>query len=240
MIATNRFVFIHLHRTGGQFIRKLLLKHYADAKEIGYHFPIHMLPYCYGHLPVIGFVRNPWDWYVSWYAFNQVRPRSPIFTVASDNGTLGFAPTVHNMLHLGSSEAYYRQLKSRMVDALPRSIIGNRGIGITRDELAAYDCNNKGYYSWLIRRMYGDAPASSERVLGRFEHLRDDLHMMLAQLNGELPPQLSQDIRNSATVNAASHEPFHTCYDDALQQAVAMQEQWVCTRFRYSFSDQQV
>jgi hypothetical protein len=39
-------------------------------KHIGYHYPYHMLPAESADLPVVGMVRNPWDCYISWYAFN--------------------------------------------------------------------------------------------------------------------------------------------------------------------------
>jgi len=237
MIVAGKFVFIHLHRTGGQFVRRLLLTYCEDANEIGYHFPLHMLPSRYQHLPIIGFVRNPWDWYVSWYAFNRIRPRSPVFTVASANGTLGFSETVHNMLHLGSSEARHRQLKSKMVDALPRSIIGNRGIGIARDELAAFNNENEGYYSWLVRRMYGDTATARQIQLGKFENLRGDLHDILDQLNIKPAPAFMQQLHHGEKINATVHHQYCRYYDTALKNVVASREQALLQQHGYLFED---
>ena len=31
------------------------------------HAGIDLIPAEYAHLPAIAFIRNPWDWYVSWY-----------------------------------------------------------------------------------------------------------------------------------------------------------------------------
>ena len=67
MICTSRFSFIHLHKAAGQSINDALLKCIPDAQEIGYHYPISMLPASAASRPIIGVVRNPWDWYVSWY-----------------------------------------------------------------------------------------------------------------------------------------------------------------------------
>ncbi|GIR82565.1 MAG: hypothetical protein CM15mP84_03130 [Cellvibrionales bacterium] len=59
MICTSRFSFIHLHKAAGQSINDALLKCIPDAREIGYHYPISMLPASAASLPIIGVVRNP-------------------------------------------------------------------------------------------------------------------------------------------------------------------------------------
>jgi hypothetical protein len=73
MIVADKFVFLHNLRTGGTFIRYVLRdngvrfrkfekkhvewKHLTDPKDRA--------------KPVIIFVRNPWEWYVSLYSFEQ-------------------------------------------------------------------------------------------------------------------------------------------------------------------------
>ena len=90
MICTSRFSFIHLHKAAGQSINDALLKCIPEAWEIGYHYPISMLPASAASLPIIGVVRNPWDWYVSWYAFNNLRGvRNPLFNIVSRGKQLG-------------------------------------------------------------------------------------------------------------------------------------------------------
>ena len=133
MIVTDKLVFIHLHRTGGRFIRRLLLKYQEDAQEIGYHFPARLIPSAFRDRPVIGFIRNPGDWYRSWYAFNRTHAQSALYRIASKEGTLGLNETITNLLYLGSEQPHYHHLKMQVVDALPRSILGNRGAGITRN-----------------------------------------------------------------------------------------------------------
>ena len=62
-----------------------------------------MIPTAYAHLPVLGFVRNPWSYYVSWYAFQAGRPRpNPLYRVLSNEGQLDFAATISNMLDLST------------------------------------------------------------------------------------------------------------------------------------------
>ena len=67
MIVTDKFVFVHFPRTGGTFITAVIMRLFPSAREIGYHLPRFLLPNEYSHLPVLGGVRNPWEFYVSWY-----------------------------------------------------------------------------------------------------------------------------------------------------------------------------
>jgi hypothetical protein len=71
MIATDRFVYVHLHKSGGTFVNECLLRFFPDARQIGYHLPRSRIPQDRLALPVLGFVRNPWSYYVSWYSFQS-------------------------------------------------------------------------------------------------------------------------------------------------------------------------
>lgn len=233
MIVTPDFVFIHLHRTGGRFIRSLLLDYLPGSREIGYHFPASLIPQSCRDLPVVGFVRNPWDWYVSWYAFNRVQPRSVIFSVASNDGQLDFNSTVMNLLQLGSDSQHCRTLRSRMMERLPDSIIGNRGAGITRGDLAAFSDGQTGYYSWLVQRMFcGVEPAQLR--LGKFENLREELLRIWRELGVQLPPALESAIYRTDRTNASARDRIDTHYSSEVLAAVRQQEEWVCRRFDYA------
>ena len=85
MICTSTFTFMHLHKTGGQSINDALLHCIRDAREIGYHLPLRLLPEEVKSRPIIGVIRNPWDWYVSWYAFNNLRGvKNPLFNIVNE------------------------------------------------------------------------------------------------------------------------------------------------------------
>ncbi len=121
MIATKRFVFLHLHKSGGTFVNEWLLRFFPDARELGYHLPRKLIPPPLAALPVIGLVRNPWSYYVSWHAFQATR-RQPnaLFQILSNGGEVGFEGTIRNMLELGGASA----LLDRIVGALPASYVG--------------------------------------------------------------------------------------------------------------------
>ena len=57
------------------------------------------------HASVVGTVRNPWAYYVSWYHFQLGVPKRDIlFQICSDEGRLGFKQTVSNLVALSDDE----------------------------------------------------------------------------------------------------------------------------------------
>ena len=56
------------------------------------------------------FVRSPWSYYVSWYAFQSQRPRpNVLFRIMSEDGTLDFKASVRNLLELGNDVHLYAE-----------------------------------------------------------------------------------------------------------------------------------
>ena len=126
MIATPRFVFLHLHKSGGTFVNECLLRFVPGARQLGYHLPRSRIPAEFAGLPCIGLVRNPWAYYVSWYSFQAGLPRqNPLFQVLSDGGRLDFAGTIRNMVTLADEPA---RLEAT-VAALPPDYT-NRGLNL--------------------------------------------------------------------------------------------------------------
>ncbi len=89
VIVTKHFVYVHTSRTAGTFLNKLILEHAPDAQMIQYHGHLRDLPREYAHLPVIGFVRNPWDWYVAMF-FDYRRKQQCIFQIIARGGAPRF------------------------------------------------------------------------------------------------------------------------------------------------------
>lgn len=150
MIVTDKFVFIHMHKCGGTFINLFIKKFFPSAREVGYHYPISMLPAAYKHLPVLGTVRNPWDFYVSYYMFQKellhrahcaiallteeqkaglcadgvdlFNGVDALFSYLSHGGKQDFAATLNGFLDLPSS----RELLDGALARMPRNY-GQRG-----------------------------------------------------------------------------------------------------------------
>ena len=154
MIVTPRFVFLHLHKSGGTFVNECIFKFVADALHVGYHLPKSLIPDEFTGLPVLGFVRNPWAYYVSWYNFQSGRPNPNfLFRILSDDGRLGFEPAVRNMLNLGAGSVRLELV----LRALP-STYSNQGLNLPRFALEAIRGTNLGFYSFLYNYLYGGGP----------------------------------------------------------------------------------
>lgn len=100
MLLTCHFTFLHVPRTGGNFVRLVLEQHAPPAWELRRHTDhatVDEIPPDHAVAPRFAFVRNPIDGYVSWYHFQQ-RTRDPFFLEISAGGTLSFAATMRRML----------------------------------------------------------------------------------------------------------------------------------------------
>ena len=72
MYITNKFIFLHKNKCAGVFIKDWMIE-FLGAKVLKYkHAPIRMVPpkYRRDHIK-IGCVRNPYDWYKSYYTYHQ-------------------------------------------------------------------------------------------------------------------------------------------------------------------------
>jgi len=231
MIATDRFVFLHLHKSGGTFVNECLLRFVLGARQIGYHLPRHLMPIESAALPVFGFVRSPWSYYVSWYTYQATRRRpNALFRVLSDDGRRGFKGTLCNMLELGKSPVHL----DRLLDALPAAY-GNRGINLPGFALAPIRGTGLGFYAYLYRYMFGDGDALLQ--VGRMESLRQDLPRMLESVGQAVSKEMRDFIENAAPRNTATHARYTELYDSELRDLVAERDAPLIARHRFEFGD---
>ena len=98
MILTRHFVFLHVPKTGGTFVRRLLEAHApADwqVQILSMHPRATDIPPSHRHLPRLALIRNPFAWYVSWYYFLMGnRDRDPLFEELSAGRTRSFGETI--------------------------------------------------------------------------------------------------------------------------------------------------
>ena len=223
MIATSRFIFVHLHKTGGQFINRLLLGMLPDARPVLYHLPRSEAPYELADLPAIGFVRNPWDWYVSWFRFNATTPqRNPIFRGVSQDGRLDFKNSIMNMLYLGCANR--RALRERILALLPAERDNQLGSGITQRVLAGFSDEGRGYLTWLWRYMFFVDGHLGNMQIGRMESLRPDLIRLLHSVGQPIDDKLRDVILTAPAVNVSPRGDYRQYYDTELATLVATRD----------------
>jgi hypothetical protein len=143
MIATDHFTFVHLHKCGGSFVSQFLLRFIPSARRVGYHYPLSARPASEAGRPVLGCVRNPWDFYVSYHAFqcevlagarrqtaamsgrelaewtaagnDPLNGVDALFLELSDGATNGLAPFTRALLRIGSDD----HLLERVLRVMP-------------------------------------------------------------------------------------------------------------------------
>lgn len=235
MIVTERFVFIHMHKTGGQTLNDIIQRCITDHRVVGYHYPRAEIPAESAALPVVGIVRNPWDWYVSWYAFNR-RPKihNQLFNVISDGGKGTFKSTITNLINLGSDRPESRSHRDDLVRMLPDSLDGNRGVGLAKDSIRDFENDERGYYSWLTDRMLGN-PDDERTCIGRFENLQDDFLTIMEQLSVHETESMRAELDKRERKNVSRHSHYSHYYDDELRDLVARKEQQLIEQFGYDF-----
>jgi hypothetical protein len=229
MIVTPRFVFLHLHKSGGTFVNAGLVRYVPGARQVGYHLPRHMIPAESAALPVLGLVRNPWSYYVSWHAFQTSRPQpNALYRVLSERGRLGFAATIRNMSMLGSDD----ELLQRVLAALPAAY-ANQGLNLPAFALAQIRGSGLGFYSFLYRYLYG---AHGEPVvMGKMERLREDLPSMLEQVQQPVSADLRAYIEQAPPLNTSEHGSYVDHYDSTLAGLVAQRDATVIGKHGYAF-----
>jgi len=69
MLINDKMVFLHLQKTGGSHLRSLLHELLPGTTQIGAHYRINN-DFNIGNKLVIGAVRDPWNWYLSYWSFS--------------------------------------------------------------------------------------------------------------------------------------------------------------------------
>ena len=229
MIVTDRMLFLHLHKSGGTFVNALLMQCIPAAARIGYHLPYREVPAAWRALPVVGTVRNPWAYYVSWYHFQRTRQKPNIlYRICSNDGQFGFERSVANLVNLADDERRLALLE----EGLPENY-AIAGLNLTKGCVRELRDRRLGFYSFLYERLY--AGANAPRILP-VERLRDALRELLAAV-GHLPNACAERfLESSPPLNVSEHEPAGHYYGADLAALVADRDSGLIERYGYTLS----
>jgi hypothetical protein len=208
----------------------MIMKFFPSAREIGYHLPISLLPKEYSHLPVLGAVRNPWEFYVSWYY--HIWPRDigkPLFSWLTDNCKEQFEGAIRNALNLGADN---NRLDS-LIEKLPDTVdYRTRNIpNITKDSIRKVRGTGVGYCTFRFTQLFGNA---DEVFFCRLETLRQDLVSFFEGI-GAATDELRDYVLRSDKKNIAEHRHYSTYYTPELAELVSIRDRQVIERFGYVF-----
>jgi len=230
MLVTDKFVFVHLPRTGGTFVAEVIRKFFPQAREIGYHFPRELLPREYSHLPVLGTVRNPWEFYVSWYHHQHPSNRyTPLFCSLSENRKLDFVQTLRNALNLGVSD----DKLDFLIQALPENFnYEERHIpNLTKDVMRKIRGTGLGLYTFRFNLLFGQA---DDIYFCRVESLRSDLMAFFERI-GAASDALHSYVLGLDKKNISEHRHYSTYYTPEFAELVLIRDRPLIERFGYVF-----
>jgi len=229
VLITDRFVFVHVPKTGGDFIRRICLRHLPAesivAHQIAKHGPDTEIPAAYAALPRFALVRNPWDWHVSWYHYlmgagrpdehrDRVRAMNPWFVELSDGFTADFAATMR------------RLYDPRVARTVPAGSVVRTATEQGVDLLTLH-----------LRRQTAAGEAERRLTMGRFENLRGDFYEFLTGHAVPLSEKFRKDLFERPPVNRSSRSRFQDYYDGGLRDLIGRFAAEIITRYGYSFED---
>ncbi len=190
------------------------------------------MPREYAHLPVLGTIRNPWEFYVSWYHHQKASSRyTPLFCTISDSRNLDFADTIRNALNLGVDDEKLRVL----IDALPEEFnFRDKHIpNLTKSLMAKIRRTGLGLYSFRFSQLFGP---TDDVHFCRVESLRQDLVRFFDKI-GIIDSTLRDYVLDSDKKNTSDHLHYSFYYPGELADLVATRDRSLIDRFGYAFED---
>jgi len=232
MFVTDKFAFVHLPRTGGSFVIDVIRKFFPSAHEIGHHLPLDLIPSEYRHLPILGTVRNPWDFYVSLYHYvSKKDPDSILAAWMSENGTGGFQESARNLLNLGT----HKKRLDALIEMLPQRVdYSKRQVpNVSKDKTRRIRGTGIGYYSFRFGEMFGNA---DNVFFCKLETLREDLVVFFDRIHAA-SDELRAYILLLNKQNASTHLHYSSYYSPELADLVLARERPIIEKFGYQFEE---
>jgi hypothetical protein len=208
MLVTDSFVFLHIPKTGGSFVQKMLIDFLpVEGRDRYTHVNHDDPPDDWRRLPAVCVVRNPWDWYVSWFHYGIERPRKP-------------GREWLEVMDGGFANAVRRACRGEM-DHVLAPYIKREGVDVE----SAY-----------IRTIAGRMLDRPDLTVLRFEYLVPQLLQFLKE-HSKLSHELERALYLEPPIRTSTHGPYRDYYDNDLADLVGKYASWLCQRIDYSFGD---
>jgi len=238
MLITKHFIFIHMQKTGGVFFRRLFEDHLppdwiVHEPKIGAHAGRDRIPSQYAHLPAIAFVRNPWDWYVSWYHWENQWLKSG--KVEEPPGEKHPWNTLFGRGTLDFREAVTRACTRREGRRPWETVMQAWDV----DFLSAVYGIKTGHYppgSDLPPQLAAGIPSGVGAIdVGRFEYLREDLLSFMERHDVPVSRDFVQAVQTSPERHGSARGAYSQYYDDDLRELVARNARHVIAEHGYQY-----
>jgi len=175
MVRYKKTIFVHVPKTGGSWVRSVLIKN--GATEFSY--PHDLIQHHYLKIKIIGlkpfcFIRHPLMFIYSLWRHWAGNPQCRI--------------------NNSNKKMYYQWDKKAYGEILCRNIVES-DINAT---LQNFTCNHPGFVSGLYNCF-----TKGCILVGKYERIKEDLLQFLYQFNGSIEYPLFIDILNSTRVNVS-------------------------------------
>jgi len=233
MLVSQSLVFIHLTKCGGNFVRNAL--HEVDGPEQyagRFHGPWSEIPNQYSNMPVITAVRNPYDWWVSWYHFMKKHNwPNPIARAAVITGNESF-PKMLQFITASLTKGSKAAIKvDRQIQALAEdhSAIQNDFTGKMIEHMRLHQC---GILSWRFSFQLLGIPENQLTILNQ-DSLLNDLKLALKHAGCEFENNMLTNLpKANTTARNTNHRNY---YVKESRIAVARLDRLIIEKFNYQF-----
>lgn len=267
MLIGEKFIYFELQKTGGTYTRRILSElPTVNSRSHGHHNTYTDLPLTlmktFDSKIKVGNIRNPWDWYVSLWAFgcmgrgnlyNKVTQKhNRKMTVDKKETT---ATSRFKNVHLwesvyadANSPELFRAWLKLMIDR-PKVHIGERykispisdSAGfLTYRYLKMYNYNTEGQIAGLRnfqKIQQFDIENNFIDIIIRIEHIIKDLLDNAPKLG--VSTQVLQKIleKYSDKTNTSIRQPYPFYYDDETKNLVAKKERLIIKKYGYEYNN---
>lgn len=256
MFIGDKIMFLELQKTGSTLVQHVLSSlDFVTGRLVGKHNIIENTPEAQnvdGHVLKVGSIRNPWDWYVSLWAFGCTGQGS-VYVKTTQNkrrppGRENGADWMACYLDADDPNQFRTWLK-RMFHRKTRGDFGEDFAGhpmsgitglLTYRYLRLFTIPTSVNIPGLNNKkriQYHDFNHNFVDHMIRFEHLLADLITMLRKAGYRIDKQQMTQLTDlvSDKINASSHRHYTDYYDRKTRKLVAKHEWLIIRKYGYTF-----
>ena len=228
MIVCKQFVFVHLPKTGGTFVRDTLKTHQHASwqlRERPGHHPARTGP---RDRPILGIIRNPWDWYVSSYFFrrNNILNSLGAWRKPRDQWLSGMLQWEKIIRGQPEGTAGFRESLALMTRVAAGELKGSDYVALPAED---------GRLTWRHNEYLCDEDAEPICDVAKFESLRVDVEAFLSRHSIPLSTNLLAALHSNPKKNVSPRGAYREYYDDAGRELVANVDRSIIERYGYEF-----
>ena len=239
MLIYDDFVFMHTPKTAGYFVKEALIAELAaPSEQLKGHAGWDSIPAAAVGRPVLMYVRNPWDWYVSWYhwmiGINLSRKSN---AEVQENQWLrllfGEDLKIADDGPHGVND-FATMVRSACENLDPRHPLMAEMIA-NGDRHAEAVADGDDFYTANVKKVAGAGLGTDLLTIGRYESLFDDLAEFFTQNEIAVDDGLVPRMEARQPVNASPHRHYREYYDDELRDLVGRSCRELIEGFDYAF-----